>query len=63
MAYDRVGVVPGSVGDVIIGRAPSPAPRQARMPMPRRRVDPDIVRTTTDFRPSPMPMRNRRGMP
>lgn len=61
MRYGPIGVSKrATIGDMLAKPSAS-APQQPRMPMPRKRVSEDIVRTTTDFRPSPMPMRNRRG--
>lgn len=61
MRYGPIGVSKrATIGDML-AKPSAPAAQQPRMPMPRKRVSEDIVRTTTDFRPSPMPMRNRRG--
>lgn len=62
MAYGPMGVSKrATIGDMLAQPSGAPA-KQPRMPMPRRRVSEDIVRTTTNFRPSPMPMRNRGRM-
>lgn len=62
MAYGSVGVSRrATIGDMLAQPSGAPA-KQPRMPMPRKRVAQDIVRTTADFRPSPMPMRNRGRM-
>jgi hypothetical protein len=62
MAYGPVGVSRrATIGDMLAQPSGAPA-KQPRMPMPRKRVAQDIVRTTADFRPSPMPMRNRGRM-
>jgi hypothetical protein len=56
--YDRMGIGPRAVlGDAMIQAQPSSQPMQrpARpMRMPMRRPNVDIVRTTVDFRPTPM---------
>ena len=53
MKYGPVGVSPGAtIGDMITNsRQPKP-----RMPAPRgpRRVNEDMIRTTVDFRPTPI---------
>lgn len=62
MAYGPVGVSRrATIGNMLAQPSGAPA-KQPRMPMPRKRVAQDIVRTTADFRPSPMPMRNRGRM-
>jgi len=56
--YDRMGIGPRAVlGDAIIQAQPSPQQTQRPtrpMRMPMRRPNVDIVRTTVDFRPTPM---------
>jgi hypothetical protein len=62
MVYGPVGVSRrATIGDMLAQPSGAPA-KQPRMPMPRKRVAQDIVRTTADFRPSPLPMRNRGRM-
>jgi hypothetical protein len=62
MRFGPIGVSPGATIGDMLAKPSAPAAKQPRMPMPRKRVSEDIVRTTTDFRPSPMPMRNRGRM-
>jgi hypothetical protein len=60
MAYGPVGVSRrATIGNMLAQPSGAPAAQQPRMPTPRRRVSEDIIRTTTNFRPSPMPMRDR----
>lgn len=63
MPMDRVGIVPGSVGDMIIEsqrqmRAKSP---MRPMPVRQRRMDEEVIRPVVDYRPTPMPRRGRGG--
>jgi len=65
MPMDRVGIVPGSVGDIIIEARKQQAERRiARNPMQmrQRRRDEDVIRPVVDYRPTPM-MGKRRGGP
>ncbi len=57
MPYDRVGIVPGSVGDMIIESQRQMRPRGGMRPMAARRVrtDSEVIRPVTDYRPTPMP--------
>jgi hypothetical protein len=60
MRYGPMGVSRrATIGDMLTQPSGTPAAQQPRMPAPRRRVSEDIIRTTTNFRPSPMPMRSR----
>jgi len=63
MPYDRVGIVPGSVGDMIIESQRQMRPRGGMRPMAARRVrtDSEVIRPVTDYRPTPMPKRGRGG--
>lgn len=63
MPYDRVGIVPGSVGDMIIESQRQMRPRGGMRPMAARRVrtDSEVIRPVTDYRPTPMEMPKRRG--
>ena len=61
MPYDRVGIAPGALGNMLIEHAPSQPARQPVRPMPARRMSDDIIRTTVAFRPTPM-VKKRRGM-
>ena len=65
MPMDRMGFAPGSVGDIIIEsqRQMRQQQRPARSPlgMRKRPVQEDAIRTTVDFRSTPMP--KRRGRP
>ena len=63
MPMDRVGIVPGSVGDVIIESGRQQAQRRMQrnpMQMRQRRMNPDVINPGVDYRPSPM-MGKRRG--
>ncbi len=60
MPYDRVGIAPGAIGDVIITAQPRQT-KQPMRPMPARRMSDDVIRTTVAFRPTPM-VKNRRRM-
>ena len=61
MKYGPVGVSPGAtIGDMITNSQP----QKPKMPNIRgtrgiRRVDEDLIRTTVDFRPSPMPVKGK----
>lgn len=57
MPYDRVGIVPGSVGDMIIESQRQMRPKVGMRPMAARRVrtDSEVIRPVTDYRPTPMP--------
>jgi hypothetical protein len=62
--FEYAGVMPGSmkVGDIIQNtRAMQKPSRLARSPMGMRKMkmQPDAVRTTVDFRPTPMKTRMR----
>lgn len=63
MPYDRVGIVPGSVGDMIIESQRQMRPKVGMRPMAARRVrtDSEVIRPVTDYRPTPMPRRSRGG--
>jgi len=63
MPYDRVGIVPGSVGDMIIESQRQMRPKIGMRPMAARRVrrDEEVIRPVTDYRPTPMPKRGRGG--
>jgi hypothetical protein len=63
MPYDRVGIVPGSVGDMIIESQRQMRPKVGMRPMAARRVrtDSEVIRPVTDYRPTPMPKRGRGG--
>ena len=63
MPYDRVGIVPGSVGDMIIESQRQMRPKVGMRPMAARRVrtDSEVIRPVTDYRPTPMPNRGRGG--
>lgn len=68
MPYDRVGIAPGSIGDMIIEsqrqqsqRRAGPKPGMRPMGV-RRPKDEDVVRTVVDYRPTPMMGRRRGGM-
>lgn len=65
MPMDRVGIVPGSVGDLIIESGRQQAQRRMQrnpMQMRQRRRDEDVIRPVVDYRPTPM-MGKRRGGP
>lgn len=65
MPMDRVGIVPGSVGDIIIESGRQQAQRRMQrnpMQMRQRRRDEDVIRPVVDYRPTPM-MGKRRGGP
>ena len=65
MPMDRVGIVPGSVGDIIIESGRQQAQRRMQrnpMQMCQRRRDEDVIRPVVDYRPTPM-MGKRRGGP
>jgi hypothetical protein len=62
MRYGPIGVSKRATIGEMLAQPSASAAKQPRMPMPRKRVSEDIVRTTTDFRSSPMPMRNRGRM-
>jgi hypothetical protein len=54
-----VGVSPGAtIGDMIVQSRQS-APKMQKPRAPKREMSDDAIRTTVDFRPSPM---GRRGM-
>lgn len=59
MPYDRVGIVPGSVGDMIIESQRQMRAKNPMRPMAvrQRRMDEEVVRPVTDYRPTPMPKR------
>ena len=65
MPMDRVGIVPGSVGDIIIESGRQQAQRRMQrnpMQVRQRRRDEDVIRPVVDYRPTPM-MGKRRGGP
>ena len=59
MRYGPMGVSKRATIGEMLAQPSASAAQQPRMPMPPRRVSEDIIRTTTNFRPSPMPMRGR----
>lgn len=61
MPMDRMGFVPGSVGDMIIESQRQMRPKVGMRPMATRRVrqDAEVIRPVTDYRPTPMPIRGR----
>ena len=63
MPMDRMGFVPGSVGDMIIESQRQMRPKVSMRPMAARRVrqDVEVIRPVTDYRPTPMPRRGRGG--
>ena len=62
MPLNRMGVVPGTIGDMIIESQKQVRPRQPMRPMGvRRPMDEEVVRTVVDYRPTPMPKRGRGG--
>lgn len=63
MPMDRMGFVPGSVGDMIIESQRQTRPKVGMRPMAARRVrtDSEVIRPVTDYRPTPMPRRGRGG--
>ena len=63
MPMDRMGFVPGSVGDMIIESQRQMRPKVSMRPMAARRVrqDTEVIRPVTDYRPTPMPKRGRGG--
>ena len=64
MPMDRVGIVPGSVGDIIIESGRQQAQRRMQrnpMQMRQRRINPDVINPVVDYRPTPMPRRGRGG--
>jgi hypothetical protein len=63
MPMDRVGIVPGSVGDIIIQSQRQMRPKTGMRPMAARRVrmDEEVIRPVTDYRPTPVG--KRRGGP
>jgi len=57
-----IGVSPGAtVGDMIQNSRQS-APKMQKPRAPKREMNSDAVRTTVDFRPSPVRPRGRGGM-
>ena len=63
MPMDRMGFVPGSVGDMIIESQRQMRPKVGMRPMATRRVrqDAEVIRPVTDYRPTPMEMPKRRS--
>jgi hypothetical protein len=63
MNYRRLtGVSPGAtIGDMIVQSRQS-APKMQKPRAPKREMSDDAIRTTVDFRPSPMRPRGRGGM-
>lgn len=64
MAMNRMGIVPGSVGDMIVeSQRQQTQRRMPRNPMQvrQRRMDEEVIRPITDYRPTPMPKRGRGG--
>jgi hypothetical protein len=66
MPLNRMGIVPGTVGDMIVESQRQQAQRRLpRNPMQvrQRRMDEEVVRPVVDYRPSPMvgrPMTGKR---
>ena len=57
-----IGVSPGAtIGDMIVQSRQS-APKMQKPRAPRREMSDDAIRTTVDFRPSPVRPRGRGGM-
>ena len=63
MPLNRMGVVPGTIGDMIVNSQQQMRPKPGMRPVQvrQRRMDEEIVRPVVDYRPSPMPKR-RGGM-
>ena len=65
MPMDRMGIMPGTVGDVIIEARKQQAERRiARNPMQmrQRRRNEDVISPVVDYRPTPMMGKRRGGM-
>jgi hypothetical protein len=63
MNYRRMtGVSPGAtIGDMIVQSRVNP-PKMRAPRMPKREMSEDAIRTTVDFRPSPVRPKGRGGM-
>jgi hypothetical protein len=63
MNYRKMtGVSPGAtIGDMIVQSRQS-APKMQKPRAPKREMNSDAIRTTVDFRPSPVRPRGRGGM-
>jgi hypothetical protein len=63
MNYRKMtGVSPGAtIGDMIVQSRQS-APKMQKPRAPKREMSDDAIRTTVDFRPSPVRPRGRGGM-
>ena len=63
MPMDRMGFVPGSVGDMIIESQRQLRPRGGMRPMQvrQKRTDQNVIKPVVDYRPTPVP-KPRGGM-
>ena len=63
MPLNRMGVVPGTIGDMIIESQKQARPKQPMRPMAvrQRRMDEEVIRPVVDYRPTPMGRRGRGG--
>lgn len=59
--YEYAGVMPGSmtVGDIIQNTRQMQRPARVPMQMPKRRMQPDAIRTTVDYGMAPKMGRKR----
>ena len=53
MPLNRMGIVPGTIGDMVAGSQKLQRPGRNPMQVRQRRMDEEVVRPVVDFRPSP----------
>ena len=61
MPLNRMGIVPGTIGDMIVNSQQQMRQKTGMRPMQARRVrmDEEVIRPVTDYRPTPMIGRRR----
>ena len=64
MPLNRMGIVPGTIGDMIVNSQQQMRPKPGMRPVQvrQRRMDEEVVRPVVDYRPSPGTGRRRGGM-
>lgn len=65
MPLNRMGIVPGTIGDMVAGSQKLQRPGRNPIQVRQRRMDEEVIRPVVDYRPTPTmgrPMRvKRRG--
>lgn len=63
MPLNRMGIVPGTIGDMVAGSQKLQRPGRNPIQVRQRRMDEEVIRPVVDYRPTPTmgsPMRVKR---